>query len=130
MRRGAVTQRRALRTGDDQTEPAGLLTVLAERRLISPESCRKHVSSASYRYVDMAAQVLGYVGHVSTPRAQPPRLQRLQQGTAVGRKGSSTTTTVYLRRQGRSCAVDGHAEGYPCRPSPAEAPGGPGTASV
>ena len=73
---------------------AGVETVLGERAGDYPGVLQKPVSIRDYPLGEMAAQVLGYVGEVSTPELKLKAFRGVQRARSSARKGSSTTTTA------------------------------------
>ena len=75
----------------------GALTLLAERHNEFPGVRQELVSIRRYPYGEMAAQVLGYVGQVTSPELKMPAFRGVQQGTVVGQQGVEYYYDRYLR---------------------------------
>jgi penicillin-binding protein 2 len=91
----------------------GVLTVLAERQNEFPGVTQQPVSIRSYRYGQMAANVLGYVGQVSKSELKLRAFQGVQQGTVVGQEGLEYYYDRYLRGRDGEQRVQVNSEGYP-----------------
>ncbi len=91
----------------------GVLTVLAERQNEFPGVVQQPVSIRDYPYGEMAAQVLGYVGEVSTDELKLPAFHGVQSGTVVGQEGLEYYYDRYLRGKAGVQRVEVNAAGYP-----------------
>ena len=78
---------------------AGLaaLTVLGERRNDFPGVRQEEVAIRHYPYKDLAAQVLGHVGHVSTEELKTKAFAGVPQDSVVGQSGLEYYYDRYLR---------------------------------
>jgi penicillin-binding protein 2 len=92
-----------------------VLTVLAERQNEYPGVVQQPVSIRSYRYGEMAAQVLGYVGQVSKVELKMRAFAGVQQGTVVGQEGLEYYYDRYLRGKAGVERVEVNAAGYPVK---------------
>jgi penicillin-binding protein 2 len=80
----------------------GALTVLAERQNEYPGVKQEEVSIREYPEHDMAAQVFGYVGQVTTEEKEPKspvyaHFKGVEPGTIVGQEGLEYRYDRYLR---------------------------------
>jgi penicillin-binding protein 2 len=91
----------------------GALTVLAEQQSKYPGVTQQPVSIRSYRYGELAANVLGYVGQVSEPELKLRAFAGVQQGTVVGQEGLEYYYDRYLRGRDGEQRVQVNSEGYP-----------------
>jgi penicillin-binding protein 2 len=91
----------------------GVLTVLAERQSEFPGVVQEPVSIRAYPYGEMAAQVLGYVGQVSTGELEKRAFREVKQGTVVGQEGLEYYYDRYLRGRPGVRRVEVNAAGYP-----------------
>jgi penicillin-binding protein 2 len=87
------------------------LTVLAERHNDFPGVRQEPVSIRRYPYGEMAAQVLGYVGQVSTEDLKLKAFRGVQQGTVVGQEGVEYFYDRYLRGRPGARPVEVNAFG-------------------
>jgi penicillin-binding protein 2 len=78
---------------------AGLaaLTVLGERHNDFPGVRQEEVAIRHYPYKDLAAQILGHVGEVSTEELKMKAFAGVPQGTVVGQSGLEYYYDRYLR---------------------------------
>ena len=75
----------------------GALTELAERQTEFPGVKQQQVYLRSYPDNQLASQVLGYVGQVSTKELSQHRFRGVQQGQVVGQSGVEFDYDRYLR---------------------------------
>ena len=92
---------------------AGVETVLGERAGDYPGVLQKPVSIRDYPLGEMAAQVLGYVGEVSTPDLKLKAFRGVQSGTIVGQEGLEYYYDRYLRGKPGVARIEVNANGYP-----------------
>ncbi len=91
----------------------GVLTEIGERANEYPGVIQQPVSIRRYRYGQMAAQVLGYVGSVSSTELEKKAFRGVPQGTIVGQEGLEYYYDRYLRGKTGVQRVEVNAEGYP-----------------
>ncbi len=91
----------------------GPLTVLAERQNEFPGVTQQPVSIRLYPFGEMAAQVLGYVGQISSPELKRRAFAGVKQGTVVGQEGLEYYYDRYLRGSPGVQRVEVNASGYP-----------------
>ena len=91
----------------------GVLTVLGERAQEFPGVVQKPVSIRDYPFGEMAAQVLGYVGSVSTEELKLKPFHGVPSGTVVGQEGLEYYYDRYLRGTPGVERVEVNANGYP-----------------
>ena len=91
----------------------GPLTVLGERQNQFPGVIQQPVSLRSYPYGEMAAQVLGHVGQVSTDELKLKAFRGVAAGTVVGQEGLEFYYDHYLRGTNGEERVEVNAEGNP-----------------
>src|SRR5271166_4453419 len=91
----------------------GVLTVLGERANEFPGVVQTPVSIRDYPDGEMAAQVLGYVGSVSTPQLKLKPFHGVEPGTIVGQEGLEYYYDRYLRGKSGVERVEVNALGYP-----------------
>ena len=91
----------------------GVLTVLGERQSEFPGVEQQPVSTRSYPYGEMAAQVFGYVGQITKEEIGLRSFHGVQQGTIVGQAGLEYTYDHYLRGVPGVERVAVNAEGQP-----------------
>ena len=89
----------------------GALTVLAERQSEFPGIVQQPVSLRAYPYGEMAANVLGYVGQISTTELKEPAFRGVPQGTVVGKEGLEYYYDHYLRGKDGEQRVEVNAAG-------------------
>jgi penicillin-binding protein 2 len=73
------------------------LTVLAERSNEFPGVRQEPVAIRTYRYGELAAQVLGHVGQLQEDELKLPAFRGVQPGTVVGQQGLEYYYDRYLR---------------------------------
>jgi penicillin-binding protein 2 len=91
----------------------GVLTVLGERQNEFPGVEQQPVSTRTYPYSEMAAQVLGYVGQVTKEELGQSSFHGVQQGTIVGQAGLEYSYDHYLLGVPGVERVAVNAEGQP-----------------
>jgi penicillin-binding protein 2 len=91
----------------------GVLTELGERQNEYPGVEQQPVSTRSYPFGEMAAQVLGYVGQVTKEELKLRSFHGVQQGTIVGQAGLEYDYDHYLRGVPGVERVAVNAEGQP-----------------
>jgi penicillin-binding protein 2 len=89
------------------------LTVLSERSNEFPGVRQEPVAIRTYRYGEMAAQVLGHVGQVSEEELKLPAFRGVRQGTVVGQEGLEYYYDRYLRGTPGARHVQVNAAGEP-----------------
>ncbi len=103
---------------------AGLaaLTVLGERHNDFPGVRQEEVAIRNYPYKDLAAQVLGHVGQVSTEELKKKAFAGVTQGTVVGQSGLEYYYDRYLRGKPGVRRVQVNSEGQAQRATLPETP--------
>jgi penicillin-binding protein 2 len=103
---------------------AGLaaLTVLGERHNEFPGVRQEEVAIRNYPYRDLAAQVLGHVGEVSTEELKTKAFASVAQGTVVGQSGLEYYYDRYLRGKPGVRRVQVNSEGQAQRATLPETP--------
>lgn len=96
-----------------------VMTVLAERQNEYPGVSQQPVPIRAYRYGDLAAQALGYVGQVGKTQLKLKAFRGVSQGTVVGQNGIEYYYDRYLRGKPGVARVQVNAEG---RPEPTSLP--------
>jgi penicillin-binding protein 2 len=91
----------------------GVLTVLGERASEFPGVVQEPVSIRAYPYGEMAAQLFGYVGEISTPELAAPAFRGVKPGTVIGQAGLEYYYDHYLRGEPGTKRVAVNAEGQP-----------------
>lgn len=91
----------------------GVLTVLAEQQDRYPGVTQQPVSVRVYPYGQVAANVIGYVGQVSTSELEKPAFRGVQQGSVVGQEGLEYYYDRYLRGEAGEQRVQVDSAGYP-----------------
>ncbi len=96
----------------------GPLTVLGERASEFPGVVQEPVSIREYPYGEMAAQILGYVGQVSTTELESCGLPRREsRARSSARRASSTTTTTTCAASRASSGWRSTPKASPCQPA-------------
>jgi penicillin-binding protein 2 len=91
----------------------GVLTVLGERAGEFPGVVQEPVSIRAYPYGEMAAQLFGYVGEISTPELAARAFRGVKPGTVIGQAGLEYYYDHYLRGEPGTKRVAVNAEGQP-----------------
>ncbi|HEX3391277.1 MAG TPA: penicillin-binding transpeptidase domain-containing protein [Solirubrobacteraceae bacterium] len=91
----------------------GALTYLSERRNEFPGVRQEPVAIRTYKYGEMAAQVLGHVGQVNEPELKTQAFRGVGQGTVVGQQGLEYYYDRYLRGTLGAQNVQVNAAGEP-----------------
>jgi penicillin-binding protein 2 len=96
------------------------LTVLGERAQEFPGVVQEPVSIREYPFGEMAAQVLGYVGSISTAELAAPAFRGVQPGTIVGQAGLEYYYDQYLRGKPgeQRIAVNAQGQAVPSKLAP------------
>jgi penicillin-binding protein 2 len=91
----------------------GVLTELAERQSEFPGVVQQPVAIRDYKYGEMAAQVLGYVGQVNKTELEKKAFRGVKQGAVVGKEGLEYYYDRYLRGEPGVQRAQVNAAGYP-----------------
>jgi penicillin-binding protein 2 len=90
-----------------------VMTVLAERQNDYPGVSQQPVPIRAYRYGELGAQMLGYVGQVGKTQLKLSAFRGVAQGTVVGQNGLEYYYDRYLRGQPGVARVQVNSEGRP-----------------